>query len=122
MAHIARAGFVHRDLAARNVLIHSIHSKVFKVCDFGLARTKTGCARDRTQGRDEYASRGIGRIPIRWTAPEALTLGIFSEKSDVYSFGMMMVEVYTNGQRPFPQIATLGAVREGAGVVHWARS
>lgn len=48
---------VHRDLAARNVLISE--SGVAKVSDFGLARTECG-------------NSDTGKLPIKWTAPEAL--------------------------------------------------
>lgn len=52
---------VHRDLAARNVLI-SEHC-VAKVSDFGLAR-------------EECYNLDVGKLPIKWTAPEALKEGV----------------------------------------------
>lgn len=48
---------VHRDLAARNVLISE--ECVAKVSDFGLAR-------------EECYNLEVGKLPIKWTAPEAL--------------------------------------------------
>lgn len=48
---------MHRDLAARNVLVAEDNSA--KVSDFGLAR-------------DENFSLEGGKLPIKWTAPEAL--------------------------------------------------
>lgn len=48
---------VHRDLAARNVLISE--QGVAKVADFGLAR-------------EENFTLDCGKLPIKWTAPEAL--------------------------------------------------
>lgn len=48
---------VHRDLAARNVLISE--DCVAKVSDFGLAR-------------EECYNLEVGKLPIKWTAPEAL--------------------------------------------------
>lgn len=52
---------VHRDLAARNVLISE--SGVAKVADFGLAR-------------EENYIVDAGKLPIKWTAPEALRQGV----------------------------------------------
>lgn len=52
---------VHRDLAARNVLISE--NCVAKVSDFGLAR-------------EECYNLDVGKLPIKWTAPEALKGGV----------------------------------------------
>lgn len=52
---------VHRDLAARNVLISE--DCVAKVSDFGLAR-------------EECYNLDVGKLPIKWTAPEALKGGV----------------------------------------------
>lgn len=52
---------VHRDLAARNVLISE--NCVAKVSDFGLAR-------------EECFNLEVGKLPIKWTAPEALKGGV----------------------------------------------
>lgn len=52
---------VHRDLAARNVLI--AEDCVAKVSDFGLAR-------------EECYNLDVGKLPIKWTAPEALKGGV----------------------------------------------
>lgn len=42
-----------------------------------------------------------GKIPIRWTAPEAIAYGKFSSVSDVWSFGIVMWEVMSYGERPY---------------------
>lgn len=57
MAYLESRHVVHRDLAARNVLVAEDNSA--KVSDFGLAR-------------DENFSLDGGKLPIKWTAPEAL--------------------------------------------------
>ena len=57
MAYLESRHVVHRDLAARNVLVAEDGSA--KVSDFGLAR-------------DENFSLDGGKLPIKWTAPEAL--------------------------------------------------
>lgn len=42
-----------------------------------------------------------GKIPIRWTAPEAITYRKFSSASDVWSYGIVMWEVLAYGERPY---------------------
>ena len=53
-----------RDLAARNVLVNS--QLVCKIADFGLSREISESSIDGA-----YTTRG-GKIPVRWTAPEAI--------------------------------------------------
>lgn len=42
-----------------------------------------------------------GKIPIRWTAPEAIAHRIFTSTSDVWSFGIVMWEVLSFGDKPY---------------------
>ncbi|XP_030918778.1 ephrin type-A receptor 8 isoform X4 [Geospiza fortis] len=42
-----------------------------------------------------------GKIPIRWTAPEAIAYRKFSSASDVWSYGIVMWEVLAYGERPY---------------------
>lgn len=42
-----------------------------------------------------------GKIPIRWTAPEAIAYRKFSSSSDVWSYGVVMWEVMSYGERPY---------------------
>lgn len=42
-----------------------------------------------------------GKIPIRWTAPEAIAFRTFFLASDVWSFGVVMWEVLAYGERPY---------------------
>ena len=42
------------------------------------------------------------KFPIKWTAPEAAMYGKFSIKSDVWSYGILLVELVTHGQVPYP--------------------
>ena len=42
-----------------------------------------------------------GKIPIRWTAPEAIKYRKFTTASDVWSFGILLWEIMSFSQRPY---------------------
>uniref|UniRef100_A0A8C1LAW0 Ephrin type-A receptor 7 n=1 Tax=Cyprinus carpio TaxID=7962 RepID=A0A8C1LAW0_CYPCA len=92
MTYLADLGYVHRDLAARNVLVNS--NLVCKISDFGLSRVL------EDDPDAAYTTSG-GKIPIRWTAPEAIAYRKFSSSSDVWSYGVVMWEVMSYGERPY---------------------
>ncbi|XP_067301454.1 ephrin type-B receptor 4b isoform X2 [Pseudorasbora parva] len=94
MKYLCEMSFVHRDLAARNILVNS--NLVCKVSDFGLSRFLTENSSDPT-----YTSSLGGKIPIRWTAPEAIAFRKFTSASDVWSYGILMWEVMSFGERPY---------------------
>lgn len=48
----------------------------------------------------QFAFQG-GKIPIRWTAPEAIAYRKFSSASDAWSYGIVMWEVMSYGERPY---------------------
>ncbi|XP_044170108.1 fibroblast growth factor receptor 3-like isoform X1 [Acropora millepora] len=52
-----------------------------------------------------YERKTKGRIPVKWTAYEALTRGLYTAKSDVWSFGVTVVlyEIFTIGGQPYPR-------------------
>ncbi|XP_034412623.1 ephrin type-B receptor 4b isoform X2 [Cyclopterus lumpus] len=94
MKYLSDMSFVHRDLAARNILVNS--NLVCKVSDFGLSRFLTENSSDPT-----YTSSLGGKIPIRWTAPEAIAYRKFTSASDGWSYGIVMWEVMSYGERPY---------------------
>uniref|UniRef100_A0A8C8DKM6 receptor protein-tyrosine kinase n=1 Tax=Oryzias sinensis TaxID=183150 RepID=A0A8C8DKM6_9TELE len=107
MKYLSDMGYVHRDLAARNILVNS--NLVCKVSDFGLSRV----LEDDPEGA--YTTRG-GKIPIRWTAPEAIAYRKFTSASDAWSYGIVLWEVMSYGERPYWEMSNqdvIKAVDEG---------
>lgn len=94
MAFLSANKIVHRDLAARNVLVGE--EETCKITDFGMARD--------VQGGDIYQKRSKGRLPVKWTAVEALLYGSYTTKSDVWSYGIVLYEIFTIGGRPYPTV------------------
>ena len=101
--------FVHRDLAARNCLVSSADPtlRVVKIGDFGLARD--------IYRNDYYRKEGEGLLPVRWMAPESLVDGVFTSQTDVWSFGVLLWEILTLGQQPYP-------ARTNLQVLHFVRN
>ncbi|KAI6653848.1 hypothetical protein LOD99_3350 [Oopsacas minuta] len=102
MKHLSEKHFIHRDLAARNVLVAK--DMTCRIADFGMSR--------ELNYESEYYTSSGGRIPLRWTAPEAVFFQKYSEKSDVWSFGMTLFEIWSFGEEPWGSGATNGEIIE----------
>uniref|UniRef100_A0A3Q3A8M0 Tyrosine-protein kinase n=1 Tax=Kryptolebias marmoratus TaxID=37003 RepID=A0A3Q3A8M0_KRYMA len=85
MAYLELQNYIHRDLAARNVLVGE--NNICKVADFGL---------------NVYEAKEGTKFPVKWTAPEGIHENRFTIKSDVWSFGILLYEIMTFGQMPYP--------------------
>ncbi|XP_018414453.1 PREDICTED: ephrin type-A receptor 7 isoform X3 [Nanorana parkeri] len=107
MRYLADMGYVHRDLAARNILVNS--NLVCKVSDFGLSRVIEDDA-------DAVYTTTGGKIPVRWTAPEAIQYRKFTSASDAWGYGIVMWEVMSYGERPYWDMSNqdvIKAIEEG---------
>lgn len=103
--YLEQKHFVHRDLAARNCLVSTegdlpgTGRRVVKIGDFGLTRD--------LYKADYYRKEGEGLLPVRWMPPESLVDGVFTTQSDAWSFGVLLWEVCTLGQQPYPARSNL---------------
>ena len=91
MIYLEEQGVIHRNLSAKNILVGE--NLVCKLANFRLA--KGG-------GSDPYESLDRNKLSIKWTAPEAAVYHRFTTKSDVWSFGVVLYEIITCGQIPYP--------------------
>ncbi|XP_065203167.1 fibroblast growth factor receptor homolog 1-like isoform X2 [Planococcus citri] len=102
MTYLASMKCIHRDLAARNILVTADYT--MKIADFGLTRN--------VSNSEYYKKTTDGRLPIKWMAPETLFDNKYSIKSDVWSYGVLLWEIMTHGENPYPSVKThLGMLR-----------
>jgi len=103
--YLHKINIVHRDIKTANLLLDE--NNVVKIADFGVARIKT------TDGSLMTAETGT----YRWMAPEVIAHQYYNEKADVYSYSVLVWELVSGGEVPYPGYtplqAAVGVVQRG---------
>ena len=97
MSELEKHGIIHCDILAKSILIDS--HLICKVAIFSKAQ----CLKP---GESSYIppSDVSVMVPIRWAAPEILSKRRFSIKSDVWAFAVLLSEVFSQGNTPYPNM------------------
>ena len=97
MSELEKRAIVHCDVKAKSILID--RHFVCKVSSFSKAR----CLKP---GESSYVppSTVTVNIPVKWAAPEILGKRKFSIKSDVWAFAVLLSEVFSRGNIPYPNM------------------
>ncbi|XP_070547364.1 tyrosine-protein kinase receptor Tie-1-like [Ptychodera flava] len=102
MAFLEKIGCVHRALAAKSV--HVGHGKVCKIAEFGFS--------SKAMDVNTYEKLTKGRIPIRWMALESILQCVYTTKTDVWSYGIVLWEIFSFGNKPYPDMPIKDVIRE----------
>jgi serine/threonine protein kinase len=105
MAYLQTQSVIHRDLAARSILVGE--NNVCVISDFSEALCTA---------RQDNPERKGRKFPVKWLPPEAIVGNIFNMQTDVWSFAILLYEIATLGDVPYPGLTheeTLRQVLEG---------
>ncbi|XP_070547396.1 fibroblast growth factor receptor-like [Ptychodera flava] len=102
MDFLEKIGCVHRTLAAKSV--HVGHGKVCKIAEFGFSSI--------VMDVNTYEKLTKGRIPIRWMALESILECVYTPKTDVWSYGIVLWEIFSFGNKPYPDMPIKDVIRE----------
>ncbi|XP_021358764.1 tyrosine-protein kinase abl-1-like isoform X2 [Mizuhopecten yessoensis] len=93
-------GYIHHDFSCRNCLVMA-NLKV-KVGDYGISED---------QHREDYYDTGRDLLPVRWMAPETLTLNQniwqvseFTKLANIWSYGVAIWEVIQMAKLPYSSL------------------
>ena len=92
MIELGMRRIVHCDLRASSILVDS--DMVCKIASFSKARYLK-------EHEAHKVCEGF-QIATRWQAPEVLSGRKFSIKSDIWSFAVLLAELFSYGETPYP--------------------
>ena len=94
MAYLEGKGIIHGNLTAAKVLVRE-ETEDRVLCKIsGMFGTE-----------QDMASVGLSvRIPPKWMAPETAIERVYHQQSDIWAFGVVLYEIMTRGQTPFPEM------------------
>ena len=97
MSELEKHGIIHCDMLAKNILIDSHF--ICKVASFSKAQ----CLKPGESSYTPPTNVSV-MVPIKWAAPEILSKRNFSVKSDVWAFAVLLSEVFSQGNTPYPNM------------------
>uniref|UniRef100_A0A1X7U317 Protein kinase domain-containing protein n=1 Tax=Amphimedon queenslandica TaxID=400682 RepID=A0A1X7U317_AMPQE len=100
MIYLGEQYYIHCDLRAANILVGEYNT--VKIANFHFAQ--------HLNGNKYWIIEERTKLAIRWTAPEWHTLNRLGIKSDVWSFGILLWELVTKGNLPYPGMTNVEVV------------